>query len=251
MTTPTSKVALVTGGAGGLGRAMCARLVADGFRVGVADLDATRAQAVAAKIGPQALGIALDVTSEASWVSALTQLQSAFGPMDVLVNNAGYLNPANIEDLTLEDWQRTQRINCDGVFLGCKSAVAAMKQRGGVIINMSSTMGVRGMPKHPAYSASKAAVRLLTQSVAKHCGEQGYKIRVVAVLPGAVETDMLRKNIPATMSEADYFAEVRARHPVGRIGTPDDIAAAISFLVSDQASFITGTDFVVDGGSSM
>jgi 3(or 17)beta-hydroxysteroid dehydrogenase len=251
MTTPTSKVALVTGGAGGLGRAMCARLVADGFRVGVADLDATRAQAVAAKIGPQALGIALDVTSEASWVSALTQLQSAFGPMDVLVNNAGYLNPANIEDLTLEDWQRTQRINGDGVFLGCKSAVAAMKQRGGVIINMSSTMGVRGMPKHPAYSASKAAVRLLTQSVAKHCGEQGYKIRVVAVLPGAVETDMLRKNIPATMSEADYFAEVRARHPVGRIGTPDDIAAAISFLVSDQASFITGTDFVVDGGSSM
>jgi 3(or 17)beta-hydroxysteroid dehydrogenase len=251
MTAPISKVALVTGGAGGLGRTMCVRLVADGFRVGVADLDAARAQAVAAKIGSQALGIALDVTSEASWTNALAQLQSAFGPMDALVNNAGYLNPATIEDLTLEDWRRTQCVNGDGVFLGCKFAVAAMKARGGVIINLSSTMGLRGMAKHPAYSASKAAVRLLTQSVAKHCGEQGYNIRVVAVLPGAVETDMLRKNIPANMSEADYFAEVRARHPVGRIGTPDDIAAAISFLVSDQASFITGTDFVVDGGSSM
>lgn len=251
MTNPSSKVALVTGGAGGLGAAICTRLCAEGYRVVVADLDEARARDVATRIGAHAMGMALDVTSEASWTSAMAHVHATLGPLDVLVNNAGYLNPATIEDLTLEDWQRTQRVNGDGVFLGCKFAVTVMKARGGVIINMSSTMGVRAMAKHPAYSASKAAVRLLTQSVAKHCGEQGYPIRVVAVLPGAVETDMLRKNIPAGMTEAAYFTEVRARHPVGRLGTPDDIAAAVAFLASDKAGFITGTDFVVDGGSSM
>ncbi len=247
----THKVALVTGGAGGLGQAICARLAAEGARVVVADIDHTKAQQVAANIGSGAMAVALDVTLENSWRDGLLAVTAKWGGLDILVNNAGYLKPATIEDATLHDWQTTQRINGDGVFLGCKFGVAAMKAKGGVILNLSSTMGLRGTAKHPAYSASKAAVRLLTQSVAKHCGEQGYKIRVVAILPGAVETDMLRQNIPKGMTEEAYFKQVRAHHPIGRLGQPSDIANAVAFLASDQASFITGSDFIVDGGSSV
>jgi 3(or 17)beta-hydroxysteroid dehydrogenase len=231
------KVALVTGAAGGLGQAICARLTDEGAHVVASDLQGT--------------AIVLDVTREASWAEVMASITQRWGRLDILVNNAGFLKPATIEDTTLEHWRKTMAINSDGVFLGCKFAVAAMKAHGGVIINLSSTMGLRGMATHPAYSASKAAVRLLTQSVAKHCGEQGYPIRAVALLPGAVETDMLRQNIPNGVSEAEYFAQVRARHPIGRLGRPQDIADAVVFLASDEASFITGTDFIVDGGASI
>lgn len=250
------RIALVTGGAGGLGQAMCQRLAADGAHVAVADIDETRALQIATSIGATAMAVHLDVTSEASWQTAINAVTSTWGDLDIVVNNAGYLKPATIEDATLDDWRTTMAINADGTFLGCKFAVAVMKERPntsspGVIINLSSNMVLRGTAKHPAYSASKAAVRLLTQSVAKHCGEQGYNIRVIALLPGAIETGMLRLNIPNGMSEADYFAQVRDRHPIGRIGQPKDIADAVAFLASDEASFITGSDFIVDGGSSI
>jgi len=231
------KVALVTGAAGGIGRAICTRLAEEGAHIVASDI--------------KDAALVLDVTSEASWAAAISTIEAKYGRLDILVNNAGYLKPASIEDTTLEHWQTTMRVNADGVFLGCKFAVAAMKAKGGVIINLSSTMSVRALALHPAYSASKAAVRLLTQSVAKHCGAQGYPIRAVALLPGAVETDMLRQNIPAGVSEAEYFNQVRARHPIGRLGRPQEIADAVAFLASDEASFITGADFIIDGGSSL
>jgi 3(or 17)beta-hydroxysteroid dehydrogenase len=247
----SGKVALVTGGAGVLGRAMCERLAAVGARVAVSDLRADQADAVARAIGAQAMALALDVTNEESWRAAMAAVTAKWGKLDILVNNAGYLKPATIEEATLADWRTTLRINADGTFLGCKFAVAAMKAAGGAIINLSSTMGLRGVARHPAYTASKAAVRLLTQSVAKHCGEKGYAIRVNAILPGAVDSDMLRLNVPAGISEADYLATVRARHPIGRLGRPRDIADAVVFLAGDEAAFMTGADLVVDGGSSI
>jgi len=245
----SGKVAIVTGGAGGLGQAMCQHLAAEGARVAVADIDLNKARTVAERIGAAALALHLDVTSEPSWQAAISVVSAAWGKLDILVNNAAILKPATIEEATLDDWRKIMAINGDGVFLGCKFGIAALKAKGGVIINLSSTLGLRGAAKHPAYGASKAAVRLLTQSVAKHCGEQGYNIRAIALLPGAVATDMLRQNIPNGMSEAEYFEKIRAHYPVGRIGTPQDIADAVVFLASDQASFITGTDFIVDGGS--
>jgi len=245
------KTALVTGGAGRIGRAICARLAADGARVMVADLDRDRAAVAAGQIGANAMAMALDVADEAAWRAALDTLTGAWGRLDILVNNAGLLKPATIEEATLDDWRATLRVNGDGTFLGCKFGVAAMRAAGGVIVNLSSSMGVRAQARHPAYCASKAAVRLLTQSVAKHCGERGYAIRVVALLPGPVDSEMLRRNVPDGRSDADYLAEVRRRVPVGRLGRAEDIAGAVAYLVSDQASFITGTDFMVDGGSTL
>ena len=122
-----------------------------------------------------------------------------------------------------------------------------VKAGGGSIVNIASTMGMRGISRHPAYGASKAAVRLLTRSVARHCGEQGYAIRVNAVLPGAVETDMLMQNLGPGDDPEAFRTMIRAAHPIGRLGTPEDVAAAVAFLASDDASFITGTDFLVDG----
>lgn len=250
------RIALVTGGAGILGRAMCERLAAEGAKVAIADLNEDMGKAVDASIGETAFFVPLDVTSETSWSTAIKTVVAKWGGLDILVNNAGFLKPATIEECTLADWRKTLQVNGDGAFLGCKFAVAAMKSRhknasSGVIISMSSNMGLRGRAQHPAYTASKAAIRLLTQSVAKHCGEQGYNIRTVAVLPGAIDSDMLWLNIPPGMSKDDYAEIVRARHPIGRIGTPKDIADAIVFLASDEASFINGTDFYVDGGATI
>ena len=198
----------------------------------------------------------LDVTREDHWQSALESVANQFGGLDILVNNAGVLHPATIEQATLADWRTAMAVNGEGVFLGCKAGVAAMKARTadigyGVIVNLASTMALRGMAKHPVYSATKAAVRALTKSVAKHCGEQNYRIRVNCILPGAVPSDMLRRNIPAGGTEADYFAQLRSQHPIGRLGTPDDIAGAVAFLASDDAAFMTGTDLVVDGGGML
>lgn len=250
------RVALVTGAAGVLGHAMAERLIGEGARVMLGDIDTDRGQALDAALGPDASFIHLDVASEESWTAAMKAVLGKWGALDILVNNAGWLKPATIEECTLADWRKTLQVNADGAFLGSKFAVAAMKARAradaaGVIINMSSSMGLRGRAPHPAYTAAKAAIRLLTQSVAKHCGEQGYNIRTVAVLPGAIESDMLWLNIPPGMSRTEYADIVRARHPIGRIGMPRDIADAIVFLASEEASFITGTDFCVDGGATI
>ncbi len=256
MTRLSGRIALVTGAAGALGQAICKRLVAEGARVAVADIDQAKGESVAASLGAAAIFVALDVTSEDAWAAAISTVTQTWGPPDVVVNNAGYLKPATIEEATLADWRKTQQINGDGAFLGSKSAVAAMKHRtrdqsSGVIINVSSSMGIRGQANHPAYTASKAAVRLLTQSVAKHCAEQGYNIRAVALLPGPIESEMLARNVKPGADKDAFFSQVQARNLVGRLGKPEDIAAAVTFLASDDAGFISGTDFIVDGGTTV
>lgn len=244
------RVVLVTGAAGVIGRELCRAFDAAGAQVIAADLREESLQELVAGLGARALALRLDVTLPSDWERARERVLERYGRLDVLVNNAGTLKPATIEEATLEDWRHAMGVNADGTFLGCKFAVALMKARGGAIVNFASVLAIRGRSTHPAYGASKAAVRLLTRSVARHCGERGYPIRVNVILPGAIDSDMVRLNVPPGESEAEYLEVLRAAHPVGRLGTPADIAAAVLFAASDHASFMTGADLVIDGGSS-
>ncbi|WP_304177775.1 SDR family oxidoreductase [Phenylobacterium aquaticum] len=247
------KVALITGGASGIGAASARRFVEAGARVVLGDLQADKGQALATALGEAALFVKLDVTSEADWTAAITAAHARFGALTTVVNSAGVSIPATIEDETLEGFRRTLAINLDGTFLGCKYGVEALKAgRGGAIVNVGSTLGVRAGGLFTAYAASKGGVRLLTRAVALHCAEQGYDIRVNAILPGAIHTEMVDGYIAAGVAAGgtregviDGFASV---HPMKRLGRPDEAAAAIAFLASDDASFTTGADLAVDGG---
>ncbi|WP_304191769.1 SDR family oxidoreductase [Phenylobacterium aquaticum] len=247
------KVALITGGASGIGAASARRFVEAGARVVLGDLQADKGQALATALGEAALFVKLDVTSEADWTAAITAAHARFDALTTVVNSAGVSIPATIEDETLEGFRRTLAINLDGTFLGCKYGVEALKAgRGGAIVNVGSTLGVRAGGLFTAYAASKGGVRLLTRAVALHCAEQGYDIRVNAILPGAIHTEMVDGYIAAGVAAGgtregviDGFASV---HPMKRLGRPDEAAAAIAFLASDDASFTTGADLAVDGG---
>lgn len=249
----SGKTAFITGGASGIGAAAARRFVEGGARVILADLNRAKAEALASELGAPALAVPLDVTDPDSWTAAIAAAQAAFGPLTTLVNSAGISVPANIEDETLEGFRRTLAINLEGAFLGCKFGVAALKGGvGGAIINVASTLGVRGGALFPAYGASKGGLRTLTRSVALHCAEQGYDIRVNAVLPGAIHTEMVDGYIAAGIAAGATreaviagFADV---HPMKRLGRPDEPARAIVFLASDESSFTTGAELPVDGG---
>jgi 3(or 17)beta-hydroxysteroid dehydrogenase len=244
------RVVLVTGAAGVLGRAICRAFALAGAAVIAADVRDPETAALAAELGPPASALHLDVASPADWDRARERVSERYGRLDVLINNAGILKPATIEEATLEDWRQAMRVNADGSFLGCQFGVALMKHSGGAIVNFASVLAIRGRSTHPAYGASKAAVRLLTRAVARHCGERGYPIRVNVIVPGAIDSDMVRLNVPPGGSEADYLESLREAHPIGRLGTAEDIAAAVLFAASDQSAFMTGADLVIDGGSS-
>ena len=247
------KVVLISGGASGIGAASARGFVAGGARVVIGDIQTEKAETLARALGDRAMATRLDVTDEASWADAVDAARSRFGDLTTLVNSAGISIPADIEAETLAGFRRTQAINLDGVFLGCKAGVAALKQgKGGAIVNLASTLGARGGAIFPAYCASKGGVRQLTRSVALHCAAQGYDIRVNAVLPGAIHTEMVEGYIAAGEAAGasrdqvvSGFAEV---HPLKRLGAPAEAAAAVLFLASDEAAFITGIDLPVDGG---
>jgi len=236
------KVALITGAASGIGRATAALFHAEGAKVAATD----RNEAGLKTLGPDAdLALAQDVTDEARWREVVDAVVAAFGRLDILVNSAGIGVLGNIETATLADWRKVNAVNVEGTFLGCREAVRAMKETGGgSIVNLSSVAGIIGDASSAAYCASKGAVRMLTKSAALHCARAGYGIRVNSVHPGVIETPMLQHN-PAAFNEA----MVRAT-PIKRIGQPDDIARMVLYLASDAASFITGAEFAVDGGST-
>jgi len=247
------KVALITGAASGIGAASARRFVEEGARVVLGDVQVDKARALAESLGDQALFTRLDVTSEADWSAAVDAAQARFGALTTVVNSAGVSIPATIEDETLEGFRRTLAINLEGTFLGCKYGVQALKGgTGGSIVNVASTLGVRAGSIFPSYSASKGGVRLLTRSVALHCAEQGYDIRVNSILPGAIHTEMVDGYIAAGIAAGgtreaviDGFASA---HPMKRLGRPNEPAEAIVFLASDASSFTTGADLPVDGG---
>jgi NAD(P)-dependent dehydrogenase (short-subunit alcohol dehydrogenase family) len=235
------KVALVTGAASGMGEATAELFAAQGARVALADLDDARLATVTARLrdaGHQVFAVRLDVGDPASWATAVAAVTEHFGPVTVLVNNAGIWMGGGVADLTLADWERVIRINQTGPFLGMQACIPGMRAAGGgAIVNISSRSGIVGSKQGHGYHATKAAVRVMTKQAALECAEDG--IRVNSVHPGLVTTPM---NIGADMS-----TQIDAC-PMRRSANPFEVAYASLFLASDEASFITGTELVVDGG---
>ncbi len=247
------KIALISGGASGIGAATARRFAEEGARVVIADLDAPKGEALAEAIGSTAVFVRLDVTDPAGWAAAVDFTTGHFGPLTTLVASAGISVPGSIEDETLDGFRRTLAINLEGVFLACQAGVRAMKAgQGGSIVNVASTLGARAGAVFPSYAASKGGVRLLTRSVALHCAEQGYDIRVNCILPGAIHTEMVEGYIAAGEAQGVTRAQVVDRfasvHPMKRLGRPREAADAVVFLASDESSFTTGADLPVDGG---
>ena len=241
------KVALISGGARGLGAAEARLFAREGAKVGIADIREQEACALEAEIresGGDAMYIRLDVTDEQQWADAVHQMMTVYGRLDILVNNAGILEHGMVEETTAESWDRTMDVNSRGVFLGTKAVIPAMRESGGgSIVNISSVAGLVG-GMMTAYNASKGAVRLLTKSTAVQYAAEN--IRVNSVHPGPTDTDML--NV--------FFLEEGARErraadtPIPRLGKPDDIAYGVLFLASDESSYMTGAELVIDGGNS-
>lgn len=241
------KTALITGGSSGLGNEMARRFVAEGASVIVADIDAENGQALARELGNAASFVPLDVSSEDDWKRVMDQA----GPIDIVVNNAGITTHGSIEDVTLEQFRHEFEVDVVGVFLGCKYAVAKMKERGGSIINMSSLCGVRAQADLVAYNGAKAAVTHMSKSVAMHCAVKGYGIRCNSIHPGVIHTPILDKVLAQVPNPDEIYAGWVANHPIGRIGRPEEIAAMAVYLGSDESGFTTGAEFRVDGGSSI
>jgi NAD(P)-dependent dehydrogenase (short-subunit alcohol dehydrogenase family) len=240
------RVALVTGAASGIGEATAKRLASDGAAVLVTDVqDAAGTQVVKDIIdgGGRAAYHHLDVTSQPEWAAAVAAALEEFGRLDILVNNAGMGDLAAIEDTSLEEWNRTIGIDQTGVFLGMKTAAAALAASGhGSVINISSIFGTSGgFGTSPAYHAAKGAVRTLTKNVALHWADRG--VRVNSVHPGFIDTPILdqAKGTPIEQAMLDVT-------PMGRLGKPAEIAAGVAYLASDDASFITGLELYIDGG---
>ena len=245
------KVVLISGAAEGIGAASARALGAEGAKLVLTDINDNGVKAFAAELersGTPAVALRHDVTDEAGWEAAMALACSRFGKLDVLVNNAGIAFVGPTEDTTLEAWRRMLAVNLDGVFLGTKHAIRAMKGKGGSIINVSSILGIDGAATAAAYCASKGGVRLFTKAVALECGEAGNGIRVNSIHPGYIHTSMFDADIAAFGSREAKMKKVSALHPIGRIGQPEEIAAGIVFLASDESSFMTGSELVIDGG---
>lgn len=244
------KVAIVTGGASGIGRGTAELFAKEGARVVIADVNEELGQEVAKAIGGDAIFVRHDVTDEASWTSLVDATLERFGRLDVLMNNAGIVVTADVEATTVEQWRKVQAVNSEGVFLGCKHAIPAMRKGGsGSIINVSSLAGLVGTPPYAAYSASKGAVRLLTKTVAVHCRKKGDKIRCNSIHPGGVNTPMVHALVKdqsgMDLAQAeDSHAQARAMG----MGNPEDIGYLAVYLASDESQYVNGSEISIDGG---
>ena len=239
------KVALISGGARGMGVEEALLFAQEGAKVVVGDVLEEGRDVAASIPGGGAIFVRLDVTKEEDWRRAVSLAEEVYKKLDILVNNAGVSAVGGIEDTTPEEWDRVMEVNAKGVFLGTKYAIPAMQRAGGgSIINISSQLGIVAMSESsPQYIASKGAVRLLTKSTAIQYARDG--IRCNSVHPGVIESPM---TLPIMLDTESGRDEAAARHPMGRIGQPEDIAYGVLFLASDEASFMTGSELVIDGG---
>ena len=243
------KTALVTGAASGIGLQTSIRLAEEGALVMMTDINLEKVRQQAEKIGAIAAFLKLDITEEEEWISVLDETVKRFDRLDILVNSAGMVLIADVEQITLEDWRKVHAVNLDGTFLGCKHGVRVMKEFGaGSIINLSSVSGMIGGFNLAAYNSSKGAVRMLTKSVALHCARAGYGIRCNSIHPTFIETPMLESMIRDSPDPEKARQTLVRQVPLRRIGKPDDVANMIVYLASDESTFVTGTEMVIDGG---
>jgi NAD(P)-dependent dehydrogenase (short-subunit alcohol dehydrogenase family) len=238
-----NKVVLITGASTGIGLATVERIASEGGRI-----YAGYRQAGPAGVGG-AVPVKLDVTREADWAHALAFVLEKEGRLDILINNAGARDSGTVENTTLEQWYRLIDVNLTSTFLGCRAAVPALRIGGGAIVNVGSITGIRGTEAMVAYSASKSGVVSMTSSLALDLAPDN--IRVNAVCPAAIETRMVTDWLDSEKDTSAARARVLAKHPIGRIGRPEEVASVIAFLASDDASFMTGLSIPVDGGRSI
>lgn len=245
------KVAIITGAASGLGRGAASLLASEGASVIIADINEAGGKEVAGETrrdGGQAVFIKLDVSSESDWNKVIENVLSEFGKLDVLVNNAGVELVKEIADTSLEEWRRLMSVNLDGVFLGTKYGIRAMRGRGGgSIINISSAAGIVGtLDDTAAYCASKGGVRLLTKAAALECSKAGhdYNIRVNSIHPGVIQTPLT----DALLKDEAIRKRLEEIHPIGFMGKPIDVAYVVLYLASDESRLVTGAEMVIDGG---
>ncbi len=240
------KVALISGGARGLGAVQATLLAKEGAKVVLGDIldeQGKQVEVGIAESGGDAIYVHLDVTSETQWENVVQTAVSSYGKLDILVNNAGIVISKGVEETTAEDWDKIMDINGKGVFLGTKVAIPAMREaRGGSIINISTIGGIVGVAGFAAYCATKGAVRLLTKATAIQYAKDG--IRCNSVHPGMIKTDMT-----AGMSDSpERLQEILSNIPMGYMGTSEDVANGVLFLASDESSYMTGSELVIDGG---
>ncbi len=242
------KVSFISGGARGIGAAIARLFAENGASVAFGDIleeEGKQTEAQIQEAGAEALFIPLDVGSEEAWRRAISATIERFGKLDILVNNAGIRGPGGVEDTTVETWDAIMAVNARGVFLGAKVAIPEMRKAGGgSIINISSQLGIVGSDtSSPAYQASKGAVRTFTKSAAIRHAKDG--IRVNSVHPGPILTPFTESRMATGAPERDgYILKI----PIGRIGTPEDVAYGVLYLASDESSFVTGSELVIDGG---
>lgn len=246
------KVAIVSGGASGIGRETCKILVREGAKTIIADINTEGAQKVADDIGDNALALALDVTKEDQWKHCVSECIRYFGRLDIVVNGAGIGFSCDFEETPIEQWQAMLDVNLTGVMLGCKHGIKGIKasNNGGSIINISSLGGLVGAPDIVGYCASKGGVTLLTKSVALHCTQHKLNIRCNSVHPTYVDSGMLDPIAEIFGSREAMVSAMAQEVPIGRIAQPLDIANAILFLASDESAMMTGSPLIVDGGQT-
>lgn len=246
----SGKTALITGGGGGIGRATALLMSREGAAISIVDRDAEAASSVAQEItsaGGQALAITADVSSEQDAQEAVQATKDTFGRLDILFNNAGIIRRANVTDISVADWDQVVGVNLRGVFLMSRFAIPVMTEGGGgAIVNTGSGWGLVGGYQAVSYCATKAAVVNLTRAMAIDHASQG--IRVNCICPGDVNTSMLKNEGEQLGVSAEDFLAESADRPLGRVGTPEEIAETVLFLASEKASYVTGTSLVVDGG---
>ncbi|PCJ69947.1 MAG: 3-beta hydroxysteroid dehydrogenase [Rhodobiaceae bacterium] len=249
------KMAFITGAAQGLGRATALMLAREGAKVTVTDINVAGAEEVAAEINALYDGrgffAALDVTSEEQWQTTLEQAHERMGGLNVLVNNAGIGGGKSVEDTDFATWKKVQAVDVDSVFLGCKYAIPLMRAHApGSIINISSIAGLIAGHNMAAYNAAKAAVWLLSKSVALHCAKRRYDIRSNSVHPTFIDTPILDGMVSNALTRDELKEKLGRQVPLGRVGEADDIAYAVLYLASDESKYVTGSEIKVDGGIS-
>lgn len=246
------KVILLTGGAMGLGKAAAKALLAQGATVIISDYNAEVGRVTAAALGEHCHFIEQDVTDWTRWGEVIAEIEAQFRRLDVLVNNAAITVFGSIADISVEDFRRCYTFDVDSIFMGCKAAIPLIaRSGGGSIINFSSAAGVKASADLAAYNSAKAAVPMLTKSIALYCAREGNGVRVNCVQPGTILTPNVESVIAGTPDPDATRAAFSLAQPIGRMGEPDDIAHLVVYLASDESKFATGAAFAVDGGLSM